>query len=125
MTSSRVGQIGIPAAVVAIVCMLVVPLPPVVLDLLLVCNIAGSVLILLVSMQVKRALDFAVFPSLLLVATLFRLALNVSVTASFDGLRSTIHCTPECPWIAFPNSTSFTSMRAAVTPLVHMQRCGW
>ncbi|MCU1486170.1 MAG: flagellar biosynthesis protein FlhA [Actinomycetia bacterium] len=80
MSSSRVGQIGIPAAVVAIVCMLVVPLPPVLLDLLLVVNIAGSVLILLMSMQVKRALDFAVFPSLLLVATLFRLALNVSAT---------------------------------------------
>jgi flagellar biosynthesis protein FlhA len=80
VTSSRVGQIGIPAAVVAIVCMLVVPLPPVLLDLLLVVNIAGSVLILLMSMQVKRALDFAVFPSLLLVATLFRLALNVSAT---------------------------------------------
>jgi flagellar biosynthesis protein FlhA len=80
VTSSRVGQIGIPAAVVAIVCMLVVPLPPVLLDLLLVVNIAGSVLILLMSMQVQRALDFAVFPSLLLVATLFRLALNVSAT---------------------------------------------
>ncbi|MCU1374573.1 MAG: flagellar biosynthesis protein FlhA, partial [Actinomycetia bacterium] len=80
MTSSRVGQIGIPAAVVAIVCMLVVPLPPFLLDLLLVINIAGSVLILLVSMQVQKALDFAVFPSLLLVATLFRLALNVSAT---------------------------------------------
>jgi flagellar biosynthesis protein FlhA len=80
VTSSRVGQIGIPAAVVAIVCMLVVPLPPFLLDLLLVVNIAGSVLILLVSMQVQKALDFAVFPSLLLVATLFRLALNVSAT---------------------------------------------
>ncbi|MCU1380335.1 MAG: flagellar biosynthesis protein FlhA, partial [Acidimicrobiales bacterium] len=80
MTSSRVGQIGIPAAVVAIVCMLVVPLPPFLLDLLLVINIAGSILILLVSMQVQKALDFAVFPSLLLVATLFRLALNVSAT---------------------------------------------
>ena len=80
MTSSRVGQIGIPAAVVAIVCMLVVPLPPFLLDLLLVVNIAGSVLVLLVSMQVGKALEFAVFPSLLLVATLFRLALNVSAT---------------------------------------------
>ena len=86
MTSSRVGQIGIPAAVVAIVCMLVVPLPPVLLDLLLVCNIAGSVLILLVSMQVKRALDFAVFPSLLLVATLFRLWLRDAFRRVADGV---------------------------------------
>src|SRR5438105_9991996 len=60
--------------------MLVVPLPPFLLDLLLAVNICGAVLVLLVSMQVSRALDFAVFPSLLLVATLFRLALNVSAT---------------------------------------------
>jgi flagellar biosynthesis protein FlhA len=78
--SNRIGQIGIPAAVVAIVCMLVVPLPPVLLDLLLVMNICGAVLVLLVSMQVGRALDFSVFPTLLLVATMFRLALNVSAT---------------------------------------------
>jgi flagellar biosynthesis protein FlhA len=60
--------------------MLVVPLPTFLLDLLLVVNICAAVLILLVSMQVGKALDFAVFPSLLLVATLFRLALNVSAT---------------------------------------------
>jgi flagellar biosynthesis protein FlhA len=80
VTPSRAGQIGIPAAVVGIVCMLVVPLPTFLLDLLLVVNICAAVLILLVSMQVGKALDFAVFPSLLLVATLFRLALNVSAT---------------------------------------------
>src|SRR5687767_3955392 len=60
--------------------MLVVPLPATVLDLLLGLNIVGSLLILLVSMQIKRPLDFAVFPSLVLIATLFRLALNVSST---------------------------------------------
>jgi flagellar biosynthesis protein FlhA len=51
-----------------------------VLDLLLGLNITASLLILLVSMQIKRPLDFAVFPSLILIATLFRLALNVSST---------------------------------------------
>jgi len=72
--------VGVPAAVVAIVVMMVVPLPSVVLDLLLAVNISASVLILLVSMKVQRPLDFSVFPSLLLVCTLFRLALNVSAT---------------------------------------------
>src|SRR4051794_26197475 len=60
--------------------MLVVPLPAAVLDLLLGFNITASLLILLVSMQIKRPLDFAVFPSLVLIATLMRLALNVSST---------------------------------------------
>jgi flagellar biosynthesis protein FlhA len=80
LRSTRLSQIGVPAAVVAIVVMMVVPLPTVLLDLLLVCNLAGATVILLVSMQVRRALDFSIFPSLLLIATLFRLALNVSST---------------------------------------------
>ncbi|MEW6477627.1 MAG: flagellar biosynthesis protein FlhA [Actinomycetota bacterium] len=80
MRSTRLSQIGVPAAVVAIVVMMVVPLPTVLLDLLLVCNLAGATVILLVSMHVRRALDFSIFPSLLLIATLFRLALNVSST---------------------------------------------
>src|SRR3954451_21365306 len=60
--------------------MLVVPLPSWVLDLLIGLNITAALLILLVSMQIKRALDFSVFPALILIATLFRLALNVSST---------------------------------------------
>src|SRR6476661_7471964 len=78
MTRNHIGQIGIPAAIVGIVVMMVVPLPSVLLDLLLAVNLTGSVLILLVALRVQKPLDFAVFPSLLLVATLFRLALNVS-----------------------------------------------
>jgi len=78
--SSRIGQIGIPAAIIGIVVMMVVPLPTIVLDLLIAVNITGAVLILLVSLSVTRPLDFAVFPSLLLIATMFRLALNVSAT---------------------------------------------
>jgi flagellar biosynthesis protein FlhA len=72
--------VAIPLGVVAIVVMLVVPLPAMLLDVLIASNIAFGLLILLVAMQVKRPLDFAVFPSLILVATLFRLALNVSST---------------------------------------------
>ncbi|HET7573622.1 MAG TPA: flagellar biosynthesis protein FlhA [Solirubrobacterales bacterium] len=71
---------AVPIGVVAIVLMLVVPLPAAVLDLLLGLNITAALLILLVSMQIRRPLDFAVFPSLILIATLFRLALNVSST---------------------------------------------
>src|SRR4051794_13630731 len=60
--------------------MMVVPLPTALLDLLLVMNIALAVLTLLASMHTRRVLDFSIFPSYLLIATLFRLALNVSVT---------------------------------------------
>jgi flagellar biosynthesis protein FlhA len=80
VNTGRMGQVGVPAAVIAIVVMMVVPLPTIALDLLIAVNISASVLILLVSMKVQRPLDFSVFPSLLLVATLFRLALNVSAT---------------------------------------------
>ncbi|MBM6401445.1 flagellar biosynthesis protein FlhA [Phycicoccus sonneratiae] len=78
--SVRMSQIGIPAAVVAVVVLMVVPVPSMVLDLLLALNLTLAVLVLLVALRVTRPLDFAVFPSLLLVATLFRLALNVSAT---------------------------------------------
>src|SRR4051794_7212527 len=74
------SKLAVPIGVVAIVLMLVVPLPAAILDLLLGLNITCSLLILLVSMQIKRPLDFAVFPSLILIATLFRLSLNVSST---------------------------------------------
>ncbi|MGH9107257.1 MAG: flagellar biosynthesis protein FlhA [Acidimicrobiales bacterium] len=65
---------------VCVVVMLVVPLPTQLIDILITLNLVGSVVILLTAMYVKRALDFSVFPSLLLIATMYRLALNVSVT---------------------------------------------
>ncbi len=76
----RLTQLGVPVGVVAIVVMLVVPLPAMVLDLLIAVNITVALLILMTAMFVKRPLDFASFPSVLLVMTLFRLALNVSAT---------------------------------------------
>jgi flagellar biosynthesis protein FlhA len=78
--TSRLGQIAVPAIIIGIVVMMVVPLPAVVLDLLIVCNLSFAVVILLTSMSVERPLDFSIFPSLLLVATMLRLALNVSAT---------------------------------------------
>ena len=67
-------------AVVAIVGMMIIPLPSGVLDVLLTINIAGGLTILLVAMYIGEPLEFSVFPSLLLVMTLFRLGLNVCST---------------------------------------------
>ncbi len=74
------AQVGVPIAVVAVVVMLVVPLPALVLDMLIAANITAGLLILMTAMFVNKPLDFAVFPAVILVATLFRLALNVSAT---------------------------------------------
>src|SRR5580658_8022939 len=79
-TRQRIGLFGIPAAVVVIVIMLVVPLPSFLLDILISLNLSAALVILLTTMHVEKAKDFSSFPSLLLVATMFRLALNVSVT---------------------------------------------
>ncbi|MBW3083910.1 Flagellar biosynthesis protein FlhA [Austwickia sp. TVS 96-490-7B] len=80
MKSNRVAQIGVPAVIIGIVVMMVVPMPAILLDLLLAFNITLSILIMLVSLAVTKPLDFAVFPSLLLIATLFRLAMNLAAT---------------------------------------------
>lgn len=66
--------------VITIVLLLIIPLPPFLLDVLIIINIAVSMIILLISMNVKEPLEFSVFPSLLLVTTLLRLGLNVSST---------------------------------------------
>ncbi len=71
--------------VVMVVIMMVVPLPPALLDIFLTLNIALSVTILLVSIYNKEALQFSAFPSLLLITTLFRLSLNVSSTRLILG----------------------------------------
>jgi flagellar biosynthesis protein FlhA len=67
-------------AVVMVVTMLVVPLPPMLLDLLITVNISAALTIVVATMYLGKALDFAAFPSLLLLTTMFRLAINVSVT---------------------------------------------
>src|SRR5881392_2736401 len=66
--------------VVTVVVMMIVPLPTPLLDLLITANIATALCILVSTMYVPRAIDLAAFPSLLLLTTLFRLAINVSVT---------------------------------------------
>ncbi len=69
-----------PAAVVAVVMLMIVPLPPLLLDLLLSVDIGLAVVLLLTSLYVRQPVQFSVFPSLLLVLTLLRLSLNVAST---------------------------------------------
>ena len=67
-------------AVVTVVTMLIIPLPSMVLDLFITVNIAAALAVVVATMYLNKALDFAAFPSLLLLTTMFRLAINVSVT---------------------------------------------
>ncbi|MCK9525355.1 MAG: flagellar biosynthesis protein FlhA, partial [Limnochordia bacterium] len=76
----RVSDVSVMLAVVLIVVMMVLPLPPAILDILLAVNISLSLLIVLITMNISHPLEISVFPSLLLITTLFRLALNVSST---------------------------------------------
>ena len=72
--------LGIPVLLVAMLAMMVLPLPPLMLDLFFTFNIALSLVVLLVVIYTTRPLDFDVFPTVLLAATLLRLALNVAST---------------------------------------------
>jgi flagellar biosynthesis protein FlhA len=74
------GSMGAPIIVVALLAMVVLPLPPFLLDLLFSFNIALSLTIMLASIYVLKPLHFASFPAILLIATLLRLALNVAST---------------------------------------------
>ncbi|MFC8687968.1 flagellar biosynthesis protein FlhA [Brevibacillus porteri] len=73
-------EVGTILFVISIVVMMVIPLPSALLDLLLILNISLALTILLVSMYTKETLEFSIFPTVLLITTLFRLALNVSTT---------------------------------------------
>ncbi|SFS79105.1 flagellar biosynthesis protein FlhA [Paenibacillus sp. BC26] len=66
--------------IIGIVLMMVIPIPPALLDVLLIVNISVALMILLIAMNTQDALEFSIFPALLLITTLFRLALNVSTT---------------------------------------------
>ena len=76
----RLADAGAAFAVVGIVMMLIVPLPSALLDCLMVLNICLSLITILICMQIKEPLEFSIFPTLLLIATLFRLGLDVSAT---------------------------------------------
>ncbi len=76
----RTALLLVPGAIVAIVLLMIVPLPPVLLDLLLSVDIGLAVVLLFTAIYVRQPVEFSVFPSLLLVLTLLRLALNVAST---------------------------------------------
>ncbi|KPB55971.1 Flagellar biosynthesis protein FlhA [Pseudomonas coronafaciens pv. oryzae] len=74
------GQLGVPLLLLVMLAMMMLPIPPFLLDVLFTFNIALSIVVLLVCVYALRPLDFSVFPTILLVATLLRLALNVAST---------------------------------------------
>ena len=74
------GNLGIPALLLIILAMMTLPMPPFLLDIFFTLNITIALVVLCVSVYAMRPLDFAVFPTILLVATLLRLALNVAST---------------------------------------------
>ena len=85
-------DIFVAIGVVFVVMMLIIPLPTFVLDILMSANLVLGVMVILITLYTKRALDFSIFPTLLLVSTIFGLALNVSSTrmilskgAEFNG----------------------------------------
>ncbi|SFA77336.1 flagellar biosynthesis protein FlhA [Lentibacillus halodurans] len=78
----KARDLSVLLGVILIIIMLVVPLPGWLLSVLILCNISLALVVILVSMNTQEALQFSIFPSLLLLLTLFRLGLNVSTTRS-------------------------------------------
>ncbi|QOS78358.1 flagellar biosynthesis protein FlhA [Paenibacillus sp. JNUCC31] len=81
----KTKDIAVLAGIIGIVLMMILPIPTWLLDMLLVINISLALMILLVAMNSKEALQFSIFPALLLITTLFRLALNISTTKLILG----------------------------------------
>jgi len=77
---SRYSDIIVALGVLGILVIMVLPLPKFFLDILITLNISVAVIILLMTLYISRPLDFSVFPSLLLILTLYRLALNIAST---------------------------------------------
>jgi flagellar biosynthesis protein FlhA len=78
----KARDISVLAGVILIIAMLVIPMPTFMLDFLIIINISLALLIILIAMNTTKPLQFSIFPSLLLLVTLFRLGLNVSTTRS-------------------------------------------
>jgi len=74
------GEIGLAVVVLGILAIMLAPLPPFLLDVLLAISIGASILVLMTAMLIKRPLEFTAFPAVLLLTTLFRLALNIAST---------------------------------------------
>ncbi|HQU62018.1 MAG TPA: FHIPEP family type III secretion protein, partial [Nitrosomonas sp.] len=80
MTGSNLKTLAGPILIIMILGMMVLPLPPFILDVLFTFNIALAIIVLMVSLYTKNPLEFAVFPTVLLITTLLRLSLNVAST---------------------------------------------
>ena len=78
MDLTTLSELGVPIAVLAIVMALITPIPGFLLDVLIVTDIMMSVIVMMVAMYITRPVEFSVFPTTLLLLTLFRLALNIS-----------------------------------------------
>lgn len=76
--SASFGELAVPLAVLAIVAALIIPVPPFLLDILIAADLLLSLTVMLVAMSIRRPVDFSVFPTTLLLLTLFRLSLNIS-----------------------------------------------
>jgi len=74
------GEVGMAVGVIGVILLLILPVPKFLLDLLLALSLVSSVLILMTAVMMKKPLDFAIFPTVLLVSTLFRLGLNLAST---------------------------------------------
>ncbi|NWF53072.1 MAG: flagellar biosynthesis protein FlhA [Nitrospirae bacterium] len=74
------GDIVVALSVITILCVMILPIPPFILDILLSFSISLSLIIIVTSIYIKKPLDFSVFPSILLMVTLYRLALNIAST---------------------------------------------
>ena len=79
-TWAQVRGFAFPLLIVTSILVIIAPLPPLMMDMLLACNVTAAVLILLTTIYVSRPLDFSVFPAILLGTTLARLVLNVAST---------------------------------------------
>jgi len=80
MTNLGSRSVAAPLIIVLLLSMMILPLPAIALDVLFSFNIALSIMVLLIGLQTKKALDFIAFPTVLLVTTMLRLSLNVAST---------------------------------------------
>src|SRR6202046_3260465 len=71
-------NLALPVAAISVLFVMVIPVPAFVMDMLLACSMAASILVFLSAVQLRKAVDFSVFPTLLLLLTLFRLSLNIA-----------------------------------------------
>ena len=104
-TVARHRHLIVPVSFLLLVGVLVVPLPPAVLDLLLCLNIAIAAIVLMTTIYMRKPLDFSVFPALLLGTTLFRLVLNVASTRLILSIETKDPA--QASTAAGPRATSF------------------